>query len=129
VDTRTKVKTALAGADVMRPAPGEWVVVTGYFDPVLAEHAESLAAIKQDRKLCVVVLDSNDALMEARARAEVLAGLAVTDLVLLPPESSVDAWLDRLAGGRIVRHEQQDEQMRAQLIHHVHARHALAAKG
>lgn len=57
-------------------------VVRGYFDPLLAWHAERLAEMKRDGKpLLVVIASPENPILAARARAELVAGLRVVDSV------------------------------------------------
>jgi glycerol-3-phosphate cytidylyltransferase-like family protein len=65
----------------------EATVVTGHFDPLTAAHAERLATLKQAGRLLVVIITSPpEALLPARARAELVAGLAVVDRVIIADE-------------------------------------------
>jgi hypothetical protein len=82
LDTRTKIvefEQALAAARAPRG-----VAVTGHFDPVTSEHARRLREIKANtgcEHLTVFVTDPDDPVLPARARCEVLAGMAAVDLV------------------------------------------------
>jgi glycerol-3-phosphate cytidylyltransferase-like family protein len=128
LETRIKIVPASEGAARLRAASGEdWVLVTGYFDPVLAEHAERLAALATEgKRLAVLILDPPEPLLDTRSRAELVAALRTVDLVILPPETGVEAWLDRLPGGAVIREEDADLARRASLVAHVHARRAQA---
>ena len=57
-------------------------VVRGYFDPLLAWHAERLAEAKREGKpLLVVIASPENPILSLRARAELAAGLRVVDYV------------------------------------------------
>ena len=76
MDTRTKILTAEA-------APRACTVVTGAFDPVLAEDARELAEIRAnhpDGPLLVVVLPLPGELLPCRARAELVAALRMVEI-------------------------------------------------
>jgi glycerol-3-phosphate cytidylyltransferase-like family protein len=74
MDTRTKIVGSY---------PREATIVEGYFDPLLAAHAEQLAARKTDLPLVVVIRDPEEPLLDARSRAELVAGLRVVDAVVI----------------------------------------------
>jgi bifunctional ADP-heptose synthase (sugar kinase/adenylyltransferase) len=110
VDTRTKIVPA---AEAARLAANGVMVVSGYFDPLLSAHPEQLLALKPEGgSLLVAIAEPPNPILPARARAELLAGLAVVDYVAesvegLEPET---------------RLEDEDERRLADLIVHVHAR-------
>ena len=111
LDTRRKIVEAL-------PDAGGLVVVSGYFDPLLAAHArrlEQLAA--QVGPLVVAVLDPDNPLLPLRARAELVAALRCVKTVVA---GSVPA------ATRVIRLEEEDEKRRRDLIGHVRRRHAEA---
>jgi bifunctional ADP-heptose synthase (sugar kinase/adenylyltransferase) len=79
VDTRQKIVDA---AEAARIAASGATVVSGYFDPMLASHAERLAGLKRaGATLLVLIATPQDPILPARARAELVAGLAVVDHV------------------------------------------------
>lgn len=60
----------------MRAACARTAVAAGYFDPLLAQHAARLAEIRaRCETLIAVVLDPASPILEARARAELVAAL------------------------------------------------------
>jgi hypothetical protein len=78
VDTRTKISDR---------APENARVVSGYFDPLLAWHVRRLAALKKEgTPLLVLIEEPPDPVLPARARAELVAALSVTDHVMLASE-------------------------------------------
>lgn len=85
------------------------IVVTGHFDPLTAEHAGRLAALKRPgRPLVVVITSGPDSILPARARAELVAGLGVVDRVIIADE--------------VVREEAADAERRQALIEHIRSR-------
>ncbi|MCS6952359.1 MAG: hypothetical protein RMK57_04985 [Bryobacterales bacterium] len=125
IDTRTKILTAeeaLATARRLRELGLRLCVVTGYFDPLLAAHARRLAECRNraDALLAVVGCPPRP-ILPARARAELVAALAVVDYVVLEEDSLIERLAG--AGARVERHEPLDEQITQDLIAHVHRRH------
>src|ERR1022692_339319 len=106
MDTRTKILTAEA-------VPRACTVVTGDFDPLLAEDARELAGIRArhpDRPLLVVVLPLPGELLPGRARAELVAALRMVDYVVTAPDdakaAATDALLASLEPAHLVRLEE-----------------------
>jgi glycerol-3-phosphate cytidylyltransferase-like family protein len=113
LDTRTKIINAreLAGF--------EGIVVSGYFDPVTAAHAERLQELKEPGKeLLVVVTEPPDPILPALARAQLVAGLRVVDHVAIDSAGAPPA---------DVRLEQEDTERLRKLIAHVESRQRAAA--
>jgi hypothetical protein len=114
LDTRTKI----IGADhAARIAASGATVVSGYFDPMVASHAERLAGIKGDAKLLVLIATPEGAILPAEARAELVAGLRAVDYVCAAPTSLTPH----------IRLEQEDEERFATLLKHVHQRQTCAS--
>jgi hypothetical protein len=116
VDTREKIVPLKKLAS--RMAGHSWLAVTGLFDPLTATEAKRLAAAGcNGRKLLAVVLESDDALLEAEARAALVAGLRIVDLVTIaatpdwrravPPDMELgiieDVAADRARSAQFVR--------------------------
>jgi len=96
-------------------------VVTGYFDPLLAEHARRLEGLRgPNETLLVVVRDPEHPLLPARARAELVAALRAVDLVVVAAD--VDELVRALQPDELVRGEAADEACRQELIRHVQNR-------
>jgi len=79
---------------MLRDKPARWV--SGYFDPLLAEHVRRLRECVTNGQLLVVeVADPAQPLLPQRARAELVAALALVDYVVLgngqPSAGIVDA--------------------------------------
>jgi glycerol-3-phosphate cytidylyltransferase-like family protein len=115
VDTRTKIVPL---AEASRLAAAGAFVVSGHFDPLLAAHAEQLRQLKPSGAwLLVAIAEPSNPILPARARAELVAGLAVVDYVA----ESVDGLTPQ-------KHlEPDDERRREDLIAHVHARQRAAS--
>jgi bifunctional ADP-heptose synthase (sugar kinase/adenylyltransferase) len=79
LDTRSKI-ISLERARKIEPA--HWI--SGSFDPLLAEHVRRLAQhVSAGRALVVEVTDPASPLLPQRARAELVAALAMVDYVVL----------------------------------------------
>jgi hypothetical protein len=120
MDTRTKILIA-------EEAPRACIVVTGAFDPVLAEDARELAEIRanhSDGPLLVVVLPLPGELLPCRARAELVAALRMVDYVVIAPDAATTAitpsWLASLEPAHLVRLEEAQAVRKRQLMDHVH---------
>lgn len=110
VDSRTKIVPV---EEARRMAALGARIVAGTFDPLLASHAEQLRDLKRERVLLVVAIaDPENPILPARARAELVAGLAVVDYVV---ESAEGIAAD-------VHLEDDHLRKREELIEHVHAR-------
>jgi hypothetical protein len=109
LDTRLKIIDAAQAASI---AASGAIVVSGYFDPLVASHAERLSALKTGETLLVLIATPDNAILPAAARAELVAGLRAVDYVA------------ELADGLIpqIRLEREDTERFAALLEHVHAR-------
>lgn len=115
MDTREKIIDAAEAAVI---AASGATVVSGYFDPLIASHAERLAALKPDgKKLLVLIATPPNAILPAAARAELVAGLRAVDYVA------------ELAAGIVpeIRLEQEDAERFQALLQHVHLRQKAAS--
>jgi bifunctional ADP-heptose synthase (sugar kinase/adenylyltransferase) len=122
MDTRTKIVPAEEAARIIndseRSAAQGAIVVTGYFDPLLASHAERLRGLKREGvALIVAIAEPENPILPARARAELVAGLAAVDHVV---ETAEGFEAD-------VRLEEEDSRRLEALIEHVHARQGAAS--
>jgi hypothetical protein len=115
MDTREKIIDATQAAAI---AASGATVVSGYFDPLVASHAERLSALKPNgQKLLVLIATPDNAILPAAARAELVAGLRAVDYVA------------ELTGSLAphIQLEQEDNQRFAALLQHVHARQKCAS--
>ena len=109
MDTRHKIVDAAQAASI---AAAGATVVSGYFDPMVASHAERLAALKTGAKLLVLIATPENAILPAAARAELVAGLRAVDYVA--------EFADGLTPQ--IRLEQEDAERFTLLLRHVHGR-------
>jgi hypothetical protein len=115
LDTRTKIIDA---AQAARIAEAGATVVSGYFDPLIASHAERLATLKrQGTPLLVLVATPPDAILPALARAQLVAGLSVVDYVCDAPDGLAPE----------IHLEKEHADLLTKLIDHVHARQRAAS--
>jgi hypothetical protein len=121
LDTRAKIvewETAVAHARTSRAA-----VVTGYFDPLLADHARRLSELRAGfARLVVLLADPPNPVLDARARAELVAALGVVDYVALPQEGASWDELIRDPGLVVFREEAADAARFERLVEYVHQR-------
>ncbi len=108
MDTRTKIVSLdelehrLRGSAATR--------LSGYFDPLLAEHVQRIAAAREPGKLLVVeVANPAQPLLAQRARAELVAALSMVDWVVLGDgPAAVDGDIaDRFVEHVLERHRQE----------------------
>jgi bifunctional ADP-heptose synthase (sugar kinase/adenylyltransferase) len=109
LDTREKIVDA---AQAARIAASGATVVSGYFDPLVASHAERLAALKTGAKLLVLIATPDNPILPAAARAELVAGLRAVDYVAELTDGLTPQ----------IHLEQEDAERFTLLLQHVHAR-------
>lgn len=128
MDTRIKIldpAETLAIARRLRDEGKTLKAVVGCFDPVLAGHARRLGDVRDESAVLVaVVVDPPRPILAARARAELVAALAVVDYVVVPGDAPVDDFLAGLEAAEVVRSEAADQEITEGLIHHVRSRHS-----
>jgi hypothetical protein len=124
VDTRIKIITA--GEAEQLAAYSSPRVVSGYFNPLRAEHARLLseAARGNGRPLMVVVRPADPALLDSRARAELVAALAVVDYVVPIESDRLPAWVDSIHHADRLDIESVDESLTRSLVNRVRGRHS-----
>lgn len=117
LDTRSKI----VGAEEASKAIASWcaagedpAVVSGFFDPLLATHAQRLAEAAKGRKLVVAIRDPENPILPARARAELVAALAPVTMVVLEDLPEL--------GRQPVSFERQDEETMRDFVEHVRRR-------
>jgi len=95
-------------------------VVTGYFDPLLAAHAERLEEIRATADaLMVLVTNPPEPILEAQARAALVAGIRAVDYVVLTEDDPASGELAQSA----IHEEQADTSRLEELVELVRARH------
>jgi len=123
VDTRNKILTLDAALCLPQPL----TVVTGYFDVLRADHVRDLRQAREtapERPLLAVVLPGEDALLDQRARAEMLAALRMVDYVVPAAGSGLELLQAALPSSQWVRLEAADQRRSRQLMEHVRNRQA-----
>ena len=123
MDTRNKILTLDAALRLPQPL----TVVTGYFDVLRADHVRDLRqarAMAPERPLLAVVLPGEDALLDQRARAEMLAALRMVDYVVPAAGSGLELLQAALPSSQWVRLEAADQRRSRQLMEHVRNRQA-----
>ncbi len=100
-----------------RHAAGDRVVlVSGHFDPLLAAHARSIAELAgKGRALMVSISDPPRPILDATARAELVAALKVIDHVFVGSPEGFPA-------DEIHREEAADQRRTEEFIAHVQSR-------
>ena len=131
MDTREKIiapERALAIAEELRQKSVCVHVVTGYFDvlrPALLSRLREVAG--EGTRLFAFVLDSEEALLTGRARAELAAALRVIDYVI-PCPGNASQLLLAMQPNQLTREEIAHRDSTEQLIEHVFQRHSLERK-
>lgn len=127
MDTRTKIRPVAQAAALRREAAEQrrpLRVATGHFDPLQIEHARLLGEFARTGAwLVIVVTPSENPLLTLRARAELVAALAVVDHAFAADAGQVDAILADLAPEAVLHCEADDKRRTAELIAHVHSRY------
>ena len=115
MDTRTKIIDASHAARIAQTGA---TVVSGYFDPMIASHAQRLTTLKREgTPLLVLVATPPQAILPALARAQLVAGLSVVDYVCDAPDVIAPQ----------IHLEDEHAELLTQLIEHVHARQRAAS--
>ncbi len=126
MDTRAKVLTsaeATATAKRLRSEGKLLKMVSGCFDPLVAEHARRLESLRDARAaLMVAIVDSPRPILPATARAELVAALQVVDYVVVPEGGDLAELPSRLGASEVVHGEAADLELTRKLVRHVHTR-------
>jgi bifunctional ADP-heptose synthase (sugar kinase/adenylyltransferase) len=124
VDTRNKIVT-LEDACALACSGRNAALVIGYFDVLVAAHVGELADVRSrtpDAVLVVALRTSENPVLSARARAEMVAALEMVDYVVSLEGGQTDTLLQAFPAERIVHLEAAHEQRMRELIQHVHRR-------
>jgi bifunctional ADP-heptose synthase (sugar kinase/adenylyltransferase) len=112
LDSRTKIASRGEIEARLEDRPAIWV--SGYFDPLLAEHVRLLSqARRPGRALVVEVANPARPLLAQRARAELVAALAAVDFVMLgDSQNAIDTGItERFSAHVLARHRQEQAPM------------------
>jgi hypothetical protein len=127
MNTRHKIidcAQALSLAAELRGRGSGVKVVSGYFDVLVPDHVRRLRQIADGwHKLFVFVLDLPSPLLATRARAELVAALAMVDYVVPVAEQGVEQLLGSFGASEIIREESADLRRAERLSQHVKRRH------
>jgi bifunctional ADP-heptose synthase (sugar kinase/adenylyltransferase) len=124
VDTRTKIITPEEACALTRGSKHA-TLATGYFDVLLAAHVRELDRVRDslpDAVVLVALGTPRQPLLDARARAEMVAALATVDYVVSLEDRQMESLLAAFRTEHIVRLEAAHEQRMRELIQHVHRR-------
>jgi glycerol-3-phosphate cytidylyltransferase-like family protein len=113
VDTRSKILSIEAAGRL----PGPLTLASGYFDVLRVEHARELAALP--RPLLVAVVERVGVVLNAAARAEMVAALRAVDYVVIADYAEVSELIERIRPREVARMETADQGRTAGLIHEV----------
>jgi bifunctional ADP-heptose synthase (sugar kinase/adenylyltransferase) len=112
LDTRTKIVSEAEARQRLAGQSAHWL--SGYFDPLLAEHVRMLRErAAPDRRLVVEITNPPRPLLAARARAELVAALGMVDYVVIAdgarhsdatPDATPDAPADAGITERFIQH-------------------------
>ncbi len=122
MDTRSKIldaQRARAAAERERGQGRRVVLVTGSFDPLLADHARALEDVARRGTVFACVADPERPLLASRARAELAAALRAVSYVFDGSAAEAEAAIEP---DEIVRREDADARVTRELIRHVHQR-------
>ncbi|MGH9718856.1 MAG: hypothetical protein ACRD8O_01470 [Bryobacteraceae bacterium] len=123
MDTRSKILTLDEAARISDRR--RVVLVTGYFDVLLASHVrrlEEIAASHLRHDMMVAVLDPPRPLLPAVARAELVAALRVVDYVVSAGSMQPEQILARIQADRVIGEEAAHIERSSALIEHVRRR-------
>jgi hypothetical protein len=123
MDTREKIVTAEKAAELLQS--GEWMVTIGLFDPLTAAQAKRLADLREpERKLFAVILDQPDSLLDAEARAVLIAALRDVDAVFISEPSKWSTVIPRNGHVQIMEDTEGEQARSTDFIDFVLARQA-----
>jgi bifunctional ADP-heptose synthase (sugar kinase/adenylyltransferase) len=93
LDTRSKIIASEQVSEKLAARPSRWL--TGSFDPLLAEHVRRLRQYATPGQLLVVeITNPAKPLLPQRARAELVAALAIVDFVVLKNDAATSQTAD-----------------------------------
>lgn len=109
---------------------GEWVVTVGDYDPLTAVQAERLTSLHPTGgKLLAIVLEKDEALLAAPARAALVAALRVVDAVAVSQGENWRAAIASTSHVRIVEDAAAEERRSADFVRYILDRQLGASGG
>ena len=125
MDTREKIIEPARAREIAREQGSRLTLVTGYFDVLRTSHIQRLRQMAEAGKgLMVVVLDPPQPILSRRARAELVAALAMVDYVVPAGQDGLDDLLNAFPADAIAREEVSDLPRTQELTAHVQRRHS-----
>jgi glycerol-3-phosphate cytidylyltransferase-like family protein len=125
MDTRKKIIEPLRAREIAREHRSRLTLVTGYFDVLRTGHIQRLRHLAEAGKgLMVVVLDPPQPILSRRARAELVAALAMVDYVVPAGQDGLRDLLNEFPADVIAREEASDLPRTQELTAHVQRRHS-----
>ena len=126
MDTRNKILPLDDVPALLGATP--WLAVVGFFDPLTATEAKRLAGLAcRGRKLLAIVLQSENALLSAEARAELVAALRDVHLVAITKRERWRSIMPNRADLQIIEDPEGDKTRSAEFIKFVLTRQQSAA--
>jgi glycerol-3-phosphate cytidylyltransferase-like family protein len=123
MDTRKKIIEPARAREIARQFYSSLTLVTGYFDVLRTGHIERFRHLaKAGKGLMVVVLDPPQPILSQRARAELVAALAMVDYVVPAGHDGLQDLLNEFPADAIVREEASDLPRTQELTAHVQRR-------
>jgi bifunctional ADP-heptose synthase (sugar kinase/adenylyltransferase) len=120
LDSRTKILPPDQAVALWRKAAEKPLVVTGYFDPLLAQHVRRLDELAAGgTNLLVVLVSPERPLLNLSARAELVAALRSVCCVVPCREDEAESLLEQLREATVVREEAADMERRRNLARRV----------
>ena len=125
MDTREKIVDLARAREIARERRSALTLVTGYFDVLRTGHVERLQQLAGGgNRLLVVVLDPPQPILPPRARAELVAALAMVDYVVPAGQDGLQELLNEFPADSIAREEVADLPRTQELTAHVQRRHS-----
>ena len=112
MDTRTKILDAQA-------ARAAAILVSGRFDPLLAEHTRALDSISRGGAVFACLSAAPEPLLAPAARAELAAALRAVSYVVTGSRAEVEAAIEP---DEVLHRDEDDDRLARELIRHVHQR-------
>src|SRR5882724_1226034 len=125
MDTREKIVEPARALAIAGEQRSRLMLVTGYFDVLRTGHTERLQQLAEGgKRLMVVVLDPPQPILSRRARAELVAALAMVDYVVPAGQDGLQDLLNQFPAEAIAREEASDLPRTQDLTAHVQRRHS-----
>ena len=125
MDTRSKIVDWPAAAErLKRAAAAGGKVVVGYFDPLLAAHARRLREAAGNGKVSVVVTSPPRPILDAKARAALVAALECVEMVTTLPADRLQELFAIVPEQAVASLQAGDARLAEEFVRHVRRRQA-----